>query len=472
MLRNKDIKKLSELKLTFIAKGKKSEFLFNFVDVLKLGKLHSIFSGAKSKGISTLLLIRIMISLPFIDMDNVHSFSRSSFNDLKIGNDTFYRLKNNFKINWRKFLFSVSIFAVRLLDNRGNYNDNKTVTAFVFDDTTIHKTGRHIEGVSRVWNHVMQKSMLGYQLLVMGYFNGTSLLPINFSFHREVGKNKKKKFGLKPSEYKAQFKKRRMPKSHGANRKKELDIKKTDSVIKMIQYAIKNGLKAQYVLTDSWFTSWKIVKTAIDNNMKFIGMFSKVKTLFTYNARQCTYKEIRALNKKKIKRNKKYNLYYIYSVVIWHGERVVLYHTRKGKRGKWKTILSTDTSLSFTQTIEAYQIRWSIEVLFKESKQMLNLGKSHSNDFDGQIADTTISLIQYILLSVRNSVERYETKGDIFRNTKADIVETSIHYRLIALLIAIFEILDILIENIDIDELFTEMINNDKSFEKIRKMVA
>ncbi len=103
---------------------------------------------------------------------------------------------------------------------------------------------------------------------------------------------------------------------------------------------------------------------------------------------------------------------------------------------------------------------------------MLNLGKSHSNDFDGQIADTTISLVQYTLLSVRNSVERYETKGEIFRNTKADIVETSIHYRLIALLIAIFETLDVLVEHIDIDELFTEMINNDECFEKIRRMVA
>lgn len=472
MLQNKDIKKLSELKLTFIGKGHKSEFLFDFVDILKLGKLHSIFASVKSKGISVLLLIKIMISLPFIDKDNVHSFSKSSFNDLKIGNDTFYRLKNNFKVNWRKFLFSVSIFAVRLLDNRENYNDSKTVTAFVFDDTTIHKTGKYIEGVSRVWNHVIQKSVFGYQLLVMGYYNGTSLLPVNFSFHREAGKNKKKKFGLKPSEYKNQFKKKRAPKSHGANRKKELDIKKTDSVIKMIQYAIKNGLKAQYVLTDSWFTSWNVVKAAVDNNMKFIGMFSKVKTLFTYNGRQCTYKEIRTFNKKKIKRNKKYNLYYIYTVVIWNGERVVLYHTRKGKRGKWKTILSTDTSLSFTQSIEIYQIRWSIEVLFKESKQMLNLGKSHSNDFDGQIADTTISLIQYILLSVRNSVERYETKGELFRNTKADVIETSIQYRLIALLISIFEILDILVENIDIDKLFTEMINNDECFEKIRRMVA
>ncbi len=98
----------------------------------------------------------------------------------------------------------------------------------------------------------------------MGYYNGTSLLPVNFSFHREIGKNEKKKFGLKPSEYKAQFNKKRTSKSHGANRKKELDIKKTDSTVRMIQYAIKNKLKAQYVLTDSWFTCWKVVKAVLD----------------------------------------------------------------------------------------------------------------------------------------------------------------------------------------------------------------
>jgi hypothetical protein len=472
MLQNKDIKKLSELKLTFLCKTKKSEFLFEFVDILKLGKLHSIFSGVKTKGISTLLLIRIMISLPFIDKSSVYSFSRSSYNDYKIGKDAFYRLKNNFKVNWRRFLFSTAIFAINLLNKRKNYNENNPITAFVFDDTTIQKTGKRIEGVSRVWNHVIQKSIIGYQLLVMGFYNGTSLLPVNFSLHREKGKNQKKLFGLKKIEYNAQYNKRRDNKSHGANRKKELDIKKTDSVIEMIKYAVKNGLIAQYVLTDSWFTSWKLVKIAIDSNMKFIGMFSKVKTLFTYNGKEYTYKEIRNLNKKNIKRNKKYNLYYIYTVVQWKGERVVLYHTRKGKRGNWKTILSTDLSLNFSQTIEVYQIRWSIEVFFKESKQMLNLGKSHSNDFDGQIADTTISLIQYIFLSVRNSVERYETKGDVYRDTKADIVEANIHQRLIALLIAIFEALDMLVEHIDIDGLFTEIINNDESFDKLRRMVA
>ena len=35
----------------------------------------------------------------------------------------------------------------------------------------------------------------------MGFFNGTSLLPVNFLSHRERGEKEKKKFGLKPSEY-------------------------------------------------------------------------------------------------------------------------------------------------------------------------------------------------------------------------------------------------------------------------------
>lgn len=82
---------------------------------------------------------------------------------------------------------------------------NDSPTAFVFDDSPLGKRCYKIEGVSRIWNHVIQKSVLGYQLLVMGYFNRTTLLPVNFSLHREKGKNKKKLFGLKPSHYKKQY---------------------------------------------------------------------------------------------------------------------------------------------------------------------------------------------------------------------------------------------------------------------------
>jgi len=45
--------------------------------------------------------------------------------------------------------------------------------------------------------------------------------------------------------------------------------------------------------------------------------------------------------------------------------------------------------------MELYQIRWSIEVLFKESKQYLRLGKSQNTDFCGQIADASLTMITY-----------------------------------------------------------------------------
>ena len=46
MLHVKDIKNLSELNSAFFDKHKRQEFFLSFIDVLKLGKLHSFFSSA------------------------------------------------------------------------------------------------------------------------------------------------------------------------------------------------------------------------------------------------------------------------------------------------------------------------------------------------------------------------------------------------------------------------------------------
>ncbi len=280
MLHNKDIKNLSELKKTFIHKHKKSEFFTNFIDVLKIGKYHSVFSKVKQKGISSLLLIKILISFPFIDQRSVHSFTLSYWNRFAgFGKDSYYRLKNNPWINWRSFLTGVAKQVFDILNEKGiSTNINTSVIkAFVFDDTAIAKTGYTIEGVSRIWNHVVHRSILGYQLLVMGIYDGSMFIPINFSFHRERGKNKKKPFGLKPKHYNKQYKKKRDKGSFGAERKKELDNTKIASVIKMIKYAVRKGITADYVLTDSWFSCWEVVETSINNGLKFIGMFSKLK---------------------------------------------------------------------------------------------------------------------------------------------------------------------------------------------------
>ena len=471
MLQSKDIKNLSELKATFVAKHNKDDFFTKLTEILKLGKISAVFSKVKQKGIPTLLLVQVLISFPFIEKNNVYSFTKSYWiKYVNLGKDSLYRLKNNPLINWRSFLFGIVKRTLITIETREN-NTNNNTKAYIFDDTIIAKSGKKIEGVSKIWDHVIHKSIFGFQLLIMGYYDGTMFIPINLSFHRAKGKNKKTPFGLKAKDYKKQYLKKRDKKSQGFLRKKELDKSKIAIAIKMIKKAVKQKIPAQYVLTDSWFTCWDMIKCAMDNNLKYIGMFSKVKTKFEYKTKQLTYKQIRKLNRNKVKRNRRFKLYYIRTVVFWNGKYVVLYFTRKGKKGNWKVLLNTDLSSNFQDTVSIYQIRWTIEVFFKEAKQHLNLGKSQSNDFDAQIADTTIVMIQYLFLALQKRADSYETIGKVFEKTKEFTLEKRLHERLIALLFAIVEVLNDLFEQLDIEDIMYKSINNKKSWKILIRLL-
>ena len=72
-------------------------------------------------------------------------------------------------------------------------------------------------------------------------------------------------------------------------------------------------------------------------------------------------------------------------------------------------MLTTDLAIKFDKAYKTYATRWTIEVFHKEAKQYLNLGKCQSQDFDAQIAATTISLIQYNVLSLVRRINDYET---------------------------------------------------------------
>ncbi len=100
----------------------------------------------------------------------------------------------------------------------------------------------------------------------------------------------------------------------------------------------------------------------------------------------------------------------------------------------------------------------------KESKQYLNLGGCQSKSFEAQIADTTITMIQYILLTLRKRFDDYETRGEVFRAAGEEMLEQRLHVRLWELLIVIMktiiETLDIIVE--DIDACIARLINSDK----------
>jgi hypothetical protein len=87
----------------------------------------------------------------------------------------------------------------------------------IFDDTDLSKTGKTIEGISKIHNHVSKTFYFGFKLLVAGYWNGSVFIPVDFSLHRE-SKTSKLKYGLRAKQRKAQKKTPRCSKTVAAKR--------------------------------------------------------------------------------------------------------------------------------------------------------------------------------------------------------------------------------------------------------------
>ncbi|MBN1183373.1 MAG: transposase, partial [Bacteroidales bacterium] len=155
------------------------------------------------------------------------------------------------------------------------------------------------------------------------------------------------------------------------------------------------------------------------------------------------------------------------AIVGFRGKQIKLFFSKQGKNGKWKVFLTTNVSLSFIKMIEIYQIRWSIEVFFKESRQLLGLGKCQSNDFDAHIADTTITLIQHIMLTLRYRFDHYESMRAVFAGIKEEIIKHRLNERLWGLFIELVKLIETLFIEIDEDQLLERIIKDEKAYEKL-----
>lgn len=466
MLQRKDTQKLSELKNSFTHSWLEPDFIYRSLKCFSFSQLNRALSFFKVKGYRIEWVLSMLITMPFVGINTVNQLS----GHVEAQKDVFYRLKNNASVCWRYILW---MFAIKFCKRTRLKTAGSTAKCLIFDDTLLAKSGKYIEHVSRVWDHVQNKGVLGFKLLVLGYWDGVSFLPLDFSLHKEVGKNKQKPCGLRPKDLRRQYKKDRKPGSHSYDRANEAGQSKIAAMLRMLKRAVAHKIDFEYVLTDSWFTCEALIEAvcAIKGRcVHLIGMYSKAKTLFGFRDKRLTYSQIRN-QLGKPKRCRKLKLYYLQAVVSYNGWHIQLFFSKQGKNGKWKTILTTDTRLSFLQMLELYQTRWTIEVFFKESKQLLGLGNCQSNNFDAHIADTTIAMIRHILLTFRHRYENYESKGALFAQTKEDIAQIRLSERLWGLFVELLNIITELFDEVDITSLFEKLINDDQSMQRITRLL-
>ncbi len=475
MLHGKDIKKISELKTDFTPRWFEPDFILSSLKCFSFSSLCKSLNPVKMKGYSFECIFSILISLPFVGLSNINRLTTSAlYSHMQAKKDVFYRFKNNTDICWRMILWLFAVkFRKRVEQDTGLQTGPRCL---VIDDSVLEKTGKYIEKVSRLWDHVGNRYVLGVKLLLMGYWDGVSFYPLDFSLHREKGKNNQKPYGLSKLDYRKQYRKKTRKKgTHSWDRATEVDSKKTDSAIKMVRRAISQGFKVDYLLMDSWFTSEAfidLVKKVRNQTVHLIGMYSKCKTRFGFSGGTYTYRQINNLLGKP-KRCRKLRLYYKEATVDYKGTQVKLFFSRQGKRGKWKVFLTTDIQLGFMKMIQIYQIRWTIEVFFKEAKQLLGLGKCQSNDFDAQIADTTITMIQHMLLTLQYRFEHYESKGALFDQIQDGVFRHRLNERLWWLFVDLLNIIDALFDSaVDENDIIERIFADERAYELLNRVFS
>lgn len=190
-------------------------------------------------------------------------------------------------------------------------------------------------------------------------------------------------------------------------------LKKPEAVIHMLERALQFGIKADYVLMDTWFTTEPMLKSILNIGLHVIGMVKDLKQLYWYQGKAYKLTEL----KKFIQYQNAPNLLGSICVKTKNGIPVKIVFVRnRNKKSECLYLLSTDCSLTDAEIVRTYGNRWSIEVFFKASKSLLKLGgEFQSRSYDAMVSHTTIVFTRYILLEwIRRNKNDEKTYGELF----------------------------------------------------------
>lgn len=372
---------------------------------LKFSSMVRSSNITKKRGRETLTLLFAFILIPFLKRSLTGFWNcRYLQNYVQAHKDTFYRFLNNETFNWRKLVYLVALKVIATNDDVPLCE--KTLIA---DDSICPKTGKEIELVSYHFDHKVNRSILGNQYLQLGFHNGLNFFPLDGAFHT--------------SSHRPNIRMRDIDKrTNGWKRRKEALSKKTDVLVQMIGNAWKSGIDASFVLFDSWFSHDDIIRRIVDIGYGVICRLKRGRVKYGYQGKDYTLKQLWQQFAKK-------NTVWIKDRTI-KGVCVDVTMKKTGQvrvlfvsdgRKQWQALLCTDTALEPSQIVEYYARRWSIEVYFRDAKQMLYMGKEQSNTFDALVACQSLVMVRYLILVYIQIKRRLNTAvGPLFRQISDD----------------------------------------------------
>ena len=433
------LQQISELAKSLSQKDNVSRDLMSLLDSFKLSHWLKTLKMEKRSGVKSIDLLKCLLIFRLCGESIYMSYKHKFGNIIDGGKNQFYRFLVRKNMNWRQLLLHTVASFLRIVKEKSE-NEQVAVWKYaILDDTTLPKTGLHMEGITKVFDHTTHSFVLGYKLLLLALSDGISTLPVDFSLHSE--NHKDGTGGLTKKQLKNRFKVKRDKKDCIKERSNELNQKKTDVALKMLKNMLKQGLQPTYLLMDKWFCLGTFISEVRNISKKPIHIITLLKDKrhkFDINGKQMTT-DMYLARHQRMQQCKKNKCRYLRFCSVVKDVPVQLFIVKYGNSKNYEVLLTTDLTLSFNQTFEHYLHRWSIEVLFKECKQHLALGSCQSRHLNAQIADCTLVFIGYCIIALRKRFDDYESWGAAFRCLTKEMLSLTLIERLMPVIQQLIE---------------------------------
>jgi len=342
-------------------------------------------AGFKKKlGFTCAYLFRIVFVLLF-HQKNWFRLLESNKGKLFPGKDAIYRFLNHNGYSWRRFLLSLSSDTIQRVEK---LTSDSRETAFIIDDSMFERNrSKSVEMLARFKDHASGAFYKGFRMLTMGWSDGHSFIPVDFSLLSSV------KSGINGMTEGID------KRTSGFKRRQEALLTAPQVISTMLDRAIHAGMTASYVLMDSWFTHAPLIQEVLNRGLHVIGMVKNDNKRYIVNGQRLNLKSLYAAAPHV--EGKDRNILRLIRTELVPGIPVTVVFVRhRSKKNEWLAILSTDLTLSASDIIRIYKMRWDIEVFFKCTKSLLRLQKEfQGRSYDLLVSHTTIVFTRYILLA-------------------------------------------------------------------------
>lgn len=225
----------------------------------------------------------------FLNKDSIRSFLGglvSSF--FPGGKDVLYDFFKREDVNWRGVTMGVckEIYVKR---NLAAVRE----TAFVVDDSIRKRSGKKVEGVSKHFEHSEGRCVMGQQVVHLGFSWPDGYIPIDSQIY--IGEKK-----VHPLVNEFADRRSAVAKDYDVALKKN----KHEQLELMLKRATRLGIKAKYLLGDSWYGCRKNVKLAFALGLIAIFRMKRGNLKYRLNGNGYTLVELCHLVKRRLEKKR------------------------------------------------------------------------------------------------------------------------------------------------------------------------